>query len=393
MIDVSVLARRAVVAGAVLSGLSAATTMVNSRTLRALSRPEGEVDASVVVCIPARNEAPRLPNLLRDLRNQVQCRTLRVIVLDDGSTDGTFDAAASVIGADPRFLLVRSVSEPPAGWTGKAAACRTLADLAEAEPADCIAFVDADVRLDPAAVAAAVAELRSSRASLVSPWPRQETGTLAEALVQPLLSFSWMSTLPVRAANASSMPSMVVSCGQFLMFDASDYRSIGGHDSVANSPTEDLDIARALRRSGKRTVLVSGGGFVRCRMYDGWSAVRDGYSRWLWSAYGGPAGTAGVLGAVSVAYLAPPVAAVFGSGATRVWGIGGYLAAVLSRVVSARAESGTEASLLRTTIVSSAHPMSVAIYAALTVNSLRRHRNGSTSWKGRPLLRPRHEPG
>lgn len=386
MIDVAVLARRAVVAGAVLSGLSAATTIVNARTLRALQRPDGDVDASVVVCIPARNEAPRLPNLLRDLRDQTQCHRLRVIVLDDGSTDGTFDAAASVIGSDPRFLLVRSESDPPAGWTGKAAACRTLGELAFAEPTDCIAFVDADVRLDTSAVAAAVTELRSSRAALVSPWPRQETGTLAEALVQPLLSFSWMSTLPIRAANASSMPSTVVACGQFLMFDSAAYRSIDGHNCVASSPTEDLDIARALRRSGERTVLVSGGGFVRCRMYDGWSAVRAGYTRWLWSAYGGPARSTAVLGTVSLAYLAPPLAAVFGAGTTRAWGIGGYLAAVAARVVSARAESGAETSLLRTTIVSTAHPLSVAIYGALTVNSLRRHRNGSTSWKGRPLL-------
>lgn len=98
MIDVAVLTRRAVVAGAVLSGLSAATTIVNARTLRALQRPDRDADASIVVCIPARNEAPRLPNLLRDLRDQTQCRRLRVIVLDDGSTDGTFDAAASVIG-------------------------------------------------------------------------------------------------------------------------------------------------------------------------------------------------------------------------------------------------------------------------------------------------------
>lgn len=386
MIDPSSSIQRATAVGAALAGLGALSTVFNALTMRALSRPGRVVDESVVVCVPARNEAANLPNLLKDLREQTHCTAMRVIVLDDDSSDGTADAALSVIGSDRRFTVMRSDAIPPAGWTGKAAACRVLAESAFAEPVDCIAFVDADVRLDACAVAAAVSELRSSRASLVSPWPRQETGSVAEELVQPLLSFSWMSTLPVLAANASSMPSTVVACGQFLMFDADAYRSIGGHHSVAASATEDLDIARTLRRHGRRTVVVSGTGFISCRMYTGLAAVRDGYTRWLWSAFGGPAGSAAVLGVIWLAYLVPPAAAVVGSGRTRKWGLAGYAAAVLSRVVSARVESGRDRSLLRTVAVSSAHPVSALIYSSLTMSSLWRHRNRSTKWKGRPLV-------
>ncbi|AYJ50006.1 glycosyltransferase [Rhodococcus sp. P1Y] len=386
VIENSVSFRRIVAAGSVLSGLAAAATIVNAATMRALVRPQDDIDDPVVVCIPARDEVATLPDLLRDLRAQTHCRSLRVLVLDDGSVDGTADAAMSVVGSDRRFTIERSTAAPPAGWTGKAAACHVLAELACAQPVRFIAFVDADVRLDTGAIAAAVSEVRSSGASLVSPWPRQEANTLAEALVQPLLRFSWMSTLPVRVANASYMPSTVVACGQFLMFDADAYRSIGGHRSVFGSPTEDLDIARVLRRRGHRTAVVSGGGLVRCRMYDGWADVREGYTRWLWSAFGGPAGSVAVLSAVSVAYLAPPVAAVVGSGRTRMWGAAGYAAAVLARAVSARADSGPETSVSRTLAVSSAHPVSALIYAALTVDSLRRRRNGTTRWKGRSLV-------
>ena len=378
--------RRLTAAGAVLAGVSAALSVVNATTMRRLTPPRTDAPESVAICIPARNEREKLPALLVDLRAQARCPDLEVFVLDDGSTDDTFALAERAVAADPRFELIRSDTDPPPGWTGKAAACRILAERAfDRGSVDYIAFVDADVRLDSHAVASVASALRSSGASLLCPWPRQLSGTLVESLVQPLLSFSWMSTLPIRAADASTRPSTVVACGQFMMFDANAYRSIGGHVSVAGSPTEDLDIARALRRQGRRTVLVAGGEFVRCRMYDGWPAVRDGYTRWLWNAFGGSFGSASVLGAISVIYLLPPAAALFGSGATRRWGLLGYCAAVSSRVAAGYAESGGSTPLLRTVARATAHPVSVAIYGALTIESFRRHRLGTTTWKGRPL--------
>lgn len=381
--------RRLTATGAVLAGVCTAISLVNATTIRRLSRPSTDAHERVAVCIPARNERERLPALLDDLRAQVRCADLMVFVLDDGSTDDTFAAAEEAVAADPRFELIRTEADPPPGWTGKAAACRTLAELAfDRGGVDCIdyiAFVDADVRLDRHAVASVANALRASGAALACPWPRQLTGSPAESLVQPLLSFSWMSTLPVRAADASLRPSTVVACGQFMMFDANAYRSIDGHASVAASPTEDLDIARALRRRGRRTVLVAGGEFVQCRMYDGWPTLRDGYTRWLWNAFGGMSGSASVLAAITVMYLLPPAAAIFGTGPTRRWGLLGYCAAVASRIASGYAESGRSTPWLRTVAASTTHPASVAIYGALTVESFRRRRRGSTTWKGRPL--------
>ncbi|OZF46338.1 glycosyltransferase family 2 protein [Rhodococcus sp. 14-2470-1a] len=375
--------RRATAAGAALAGVGAATTLVNALSMRSLRRPTSDVPGSVAVCIPARNEVDLVSAVVTDLRQQVHCPTLEVFVLDDGSTDGTFGAAVAAADSDPRFDVRRSTTEPPPGWTGKAAACRTLAARALAGEPDWIAFVDADVRLSAGAIAAAVTELRRGRSALVSPWPRQRADSVAEHLVQPLLSFSWLSTLPVRVANTSTRPSTVVACGQFLMFDAAAYRDVGGHESVASSATEDLDIARALRRAGHRTAVVLGGELARCRMYDGWSDLRAGYSRWLWSAFGGPVGSTAVLGAAALAYVLPPVAAVFGSGRTRRWGLVGYGAAVAARVVAARAESGVVGP--GAVAAASVHPVSVLLYGALTVDSFLRSRTGSITWKGRPL--------
>ncbi|WP_072806412.1 glycosyltransferase [Rhodococcoides yunnanense] len=363
--------------------------VLNAATMPRLRRARS-VGESVTVCVPARNEARTIARLIADLRAQHYDGDLQVLVLDDDSTDDTYATALAAVDGDPCISVFASNAEPPPGWTGKAAACRTLADLAYTgrPDLDVLVFVDADVRLADDAIAAAVAALRTHDVSLLCPWPVQRTGSVAEKLVQPLLAFSWMSMLAVRSANHSSRSSTVVACGQLMVFDASDYRDIGGHASVASSATEDLDIARVLRRRGKATAVVAGAGFLSCRMYDGWAELGSGYTRWLWSAFGGRIGSGLVLVTMALAYLVPPLAAVAGSGATRRIGCAGYGAAVLSRTVAALSESGDRSVVgaVRHAAAASAHPVSTVTYAFLTVDSHRRRARGRLSWKERALL-------
>ncbi|MFC9895513.1 glycosyltransferase [Nocardia sp. NPDC127579] len=339
----------------------------------------------VTVCIPARDEADRLPALIGDLRAQLGVADLRVLILDDGSADGTGPAAAAAIGSDPRFLMIRSEDEPAPGWTGKAAACARLADLVDTAA---LVFLDADVRLGPGAIAAAVHELRRREVALVSPWPAQRVGSTAEALVQPLLCWSWATTLPVTVANRTRRPSMALACGQFLVFDTAAYRAVGGHGAIAASPTEDLDIARALRRGGRHTALVAAGRQAETRMYRGATELDAGYTRWLWSAYGGSPFAALAVGAIAVlAYWVPPLVALGGSGRTRRIGFAGYAAAVAGRLLARSTETAT--GLTRTDALAAlAHPVSVGAYVMLSLRSHRARRLGNLVWKGRRLRQP-----
>lgn len=380
--------QRLTAASTALAGLSAVMSIGNALFMPRLRQTDiKKPHESVVVCVPARDEESTLPRLIADLRAQTYAGELRVIVLDDGSSDGTLAAARRAADGDPRITVISTCVPPSPGWTGKAAACRTLADIGLEDQPDVIAFVDADVRLSPGAVAASVAALRCRDAALVCPWPEQKSGSVAEHLVQPLLAFSWMSTLLVPVANRSLRQSLSVACGQFLMFDAGAYREIGGHESVASSFTEDLDIARALRSHGKRTVLVSGAGFVSCRMYRGWPQLREGYTRWLWSSFGGRMGTAVALAGVGIVYLLPPAAAVLGTGSTRRLGTAGYLAAVTARLCSAQAESAGRANLADLARAF-AHPISAALFATLVLDSRRRFARNELSWKSRSLNAP-----
>ncbi|WP_069165076.1 glycosyltransferase [Nocardia altamirensis] len=365
-------------AGIAVSG--AAITLYNRITVRRLTNQPASVIEPVTVCVPARNEATRLPWLIADLRAQRGVARMTVLVLDDASTDDTFAAATAAAAADPRITVLRNDTEPAPGWTGKAAAC---ARLAEGVSTPSLIFLDADVRLAPYAIAGAVTALRRQRVALVSPWPRQRAESVAEALVQPLLCWSWAASLPISVGNRSLRPSTAVACGQFLVFDTAAYRAVGGHAAVAASVTEDLDIARTLRRAGQHTVLVAAGSLAHTRMYTGAAEVDAGYTRWLWSAYGGTRiGGAAVGIFAALGYWLPPLAAVLGHGAVRRAGLLGYIAAVIGRLLARSTETGGP--LAGADVVAAlAHPFSVAAYLRLWVRSHRARRRGALRWKGR----------
>jgi glycosyltransferase involved in cell wall biosynthesis len=310
----------------------------------------------VSVLIPARDEAGTIGACLSSIDGGHE-----VLVLDDGSSDGTADIAAAY-GA----RVIAGAPVPP-GWLGKPHAC---VQLAAAASGDLLVFLDADVRLRPGAIDAATALL--DEFDLVAPHPRQLADTIAERLVQPLLQWSVLSFLPLRLAERSPRPSLCAGNGQFLVVRRAAYVRAGGH--VPDAVLDDLALVRAIKRTGGRAAYVDGTDLASCRMYAGWAEVRDGYGKSLWSAFGSPFGSAAVIGAMSFAYLLPPLAALRGS---RIGAVG-YLAGVLGRVITARRTGGRVAD-------APAHPLSIALFAVLTVRSHVQHRQGRLRWKGRPV--------
>ena len=347
----------------------------NLRRLRVPTAVPPPVAERVAALLPVRDEAVRVEPCLRSLLAQTGVRDLTVTVLDDGSTDRTADVVRRVAGDDPRVRVLTGAPLPE-GWWGKPWACAQLAD--SAPEAAVLVFVDADVVLAPHAVASSVALLRWAALDLVSPYPRQVAVGAAERLVQPLLPWSWLTTLPLRVAERSPRPSLAAANGQLLVVDAAAYRRAGGHAAVRAQMLEDIALLRAVKRAGGRGTVVDGTDLASCRMYDGWPALREGYAKSLWSAFGSPAGAVAVLGLLGLAYALPALAALRGS---RV-GLVGYAAGVTGRViVGHRVGSRVWPDAL-------AHPASVAMFARLVVGSLRGHRRGELTARGRPLSQP-----
>jgi hypothetical protein len=322
----------------------------------------------VAVLLPVRDEADRVERCLRALL--AQTAPVDLVVLDDGSTDGTVELVRR-IGGD-RVTVVTG-TPPAAGRLGKPHACAQAA--AHAGDAAYLVFVDADVVLAPHAVAACVDLLDTRGLDLVSPFPRQRAVTAAERLVQPLLQWSWLTFLPLRLAERSPRPSLAAANGQLLAVRRDAYDRAGGHAAVAAEVLEDIALLRAVKRTGGRGVVADGTTLAECRMYDSGAALATGYEKSLWAAFGSPAGAAATMGLLIVLYVVPAVAALRGSRA----GLAGYLAGVAGRVVTARATGG------RVWPDALAHPLSVAALAGLTARSWAGRRRGTLSWKGRRL--------
>jgi hypothetical protein len=368
--------RAVVVLGSALAVAGTVHSVWNLRRLRVPPSDPPPVAERVAVLLPVRDEASRVEPCLRALLAQTGVRHLTVTVLDDGSTDGTAEVVRRVAGDDPRMRVV--TGEPmPDGWWGKPWACAQLAGTAS--DAEVLVFVDADVVLAPNAVAASVGLLRWADLDLVSPYPRQVALTPSERLVQPLLQWSWLTTLPLRLAERSPRESLAVANGQLLVVAAATYRRAGGHRAVRAEMLEDIALLRAVKRAGGRGTVVDGTTLATCRMYDGWPALREGYTKSLWSAFGSPAGAVGVVGALGLTYVLPPLAALRGS---RV-GLLGYAAAVTGRVVVGRRVGA------RVWPDAFAHPASVVTLGWLTARSLLDHRRGELTARGRPVARRR----
>jgi Glycosyl transferase family 2 len=356
-----------------LAGLSVLGALHAALNVALLRRPPVDpppVGRPVTVVVPARDEEDQIGGCLAALLDQRGVPDLRIVVVDDGSSDGTADVVSAV--TDPRVRLLRAAAPPP-GWLGKPHACATGAAAADD---GVLVFVDADVRLFPDAVAGAVAVLDERRLDLVSPWPRPVAHGLAERLVQPLAPWLWATTLPLRLAERSGRPSLAAANGQFLVLTVRGYRRAGGHAAVRGEVLEDIALLRAVKRAGGRGVPIDGSRLAACRMYDGWPALRDGYAKSLWAAVGGnPVASAAAAVGLTAVWVLPALAALRGSRA----GLVGWLAGAAGRAVVAAATGS------RVWPDALAHPVSVLVFDVLMVRSVAGHRRGTLTWRDRRL--------
>jgi GT2 family glycosyltransferase len=341
---------------------------VNVRLLRRVA--PSTVDARIAVLLPVRDEAHRLEPCLRALLAQRGCE---IVVLDDGSTDGTADLVRAVVG--DRVRLIAGAPLPP-GWLGKPHACAQLAAAAGA--AEVLVFLDADVVLSPDAVASAVATLGGF--DLLTPYPRIVAPGFGQRLVQPLLQWSWLAFLPLRAMERSPLPSLAAAGGQFLVVRRAAYEAAGGHAAVRASVLEDVALARAVKRAGGRIALADGSAVAACRMYGSWRELVDGYTKSLWASFGSRLAASAVIFMLLLLFVLPGLAGLVlwpVSPAAALAGAAGYAAGVGGRALAARATGS------RAFPDALGHPLSVLLFAWLVARSYRRRR--TVTWKGRPV--------
>ena len=197
------------------------------------------------VVLPVRNEAAHLGGCLKSLTGQSETGWVlgehwELLVVDDGSTDRTAELASAFPG-----VTVLQAPPLPKGWTGKNHACWMGAQAARGR---WLLFTDADTVHQPGSSSRSVVEAERYKVGLLSYWPREQAASIVAKLLLPLVFSELATAYPERQVNDAAKR-IAAAKGQFLLFSAECYRTVGGHAEVADSLVEDVDLAFRVKQS------------------------------------------------------------------------------------------------------------------------------------------------
>jgi len=275
-------------------------------------RPEG--CSWLRILVPAYNEHDNIADCLQAIVAAAPTDwPIELVVIDDASSDDTQALADATREACPRTDLRWSIVQAgprPNGerWSGKNWPASVGAALSwpEADPASqWLLFLDADVRLRPGVIEAALQEACAQQSDLLTLAPRLECSCLAEWLVQPIVATLLGLGFPIRRSNDPDDPT-AFAAGPFMLFRHSSYLAIGGHRGVASEVVEDLALARKIKQSQLRLRYLLGVDLVDLQMYRSLAALWEGWTKnWFLGVDRNGFKAVGSVGVVLLLFAAP----------------------------------------------------------------------------------------
>jgi hopene-associated glycosyltransferase HpnB len=374
------------------------------RAAQWLPRVSGDPAAwpGVVAVVPARNEADMLPVTLPTLLGQDYPGELSVIVVDDGSTDGTGEIAAKLDGDRP--LRVLAGTEPPAGerWAGKVWAMAQ--GLAAAPRSEYILFTDADIAWREGALRELVRAAEGDDRDLVSQMALLRAAAGWERVVVPAFVYFFAQLYPFRQVNVPGSRT-AAAAGGCMLVRREVLDKAGGLAPIRGALIDDVALGRLIKSQRGRTWLGLSRQVVSVRPYPGlaslWQMVaRSAYTQLRYS----PALLAGTLAGLLFLYALPPagaiaglVALLTGSGLTGSGLTGSGLTGAGAGPAALTCGAGLAGwalmsmsflPMLRLYRLSPLRapglPLIALLYAAMTADSARRHYAGlGAQWRGR----------
>src|SRR5580658_9181790 len=347
----------------------------------------------VVAVIPARNEAAMLPAVLPTLLGQDYPGALTVILVDDCSTDGTAKVAAEVAaelapepGRPGRALRVVAGAPLPPGWAGKVWAMAQGLTAAGASWPGYVLFTDADIAWETGALRALVRAGEQDDRDLVSQMALLRTATGWERVIVPAFVYFFAQLYPFRRVN-SPRSRIAAAAGGCMLVRREALERSGGLAPISGARIDDVALGQVIKRQRRRCWLGLSTSVVSVRPYprlaDLWQMVaRSAYIQLRYS----PLLLAGTVAGLAFIYVVPPAGAIAGLAAG---------AATAPAALAAGAGlagwalmSASYLPMLRLYRLSPLRapglPLTALLYAAMTVDSARRHYAGrGAEWKGR----------
>lgn len=255
-----------------------------ARGLRPTSPPRSSAPArggrwpSVDLVVAARNEAATLPATLATLARLDYPGRLRVIVVDDRSTDGTDAVVRAAAERDPRLRLVRVATSAP----GRAPKVHAIAVGVSAGRGEIVATTDADCRVGPDWLRAMVAPFADPAVVWTLGTVTTRAPGEARGFRERFEAIDWLSLMVVSRSLARLGGPWATSANA-QAYRRSALARVGGFEPVAAAPSgdEDLLAQRVARLPGARAVFVDDAR-VWTRPMPSWGAwLRQ---RWRWAS-------------------------------------------------------------------------------------------------------------
>lgn len=346
---------------------------------------------SICAIIPARNEAELLPLTLRSLLLQEYAGVLRVILVDDHSTDGTALAARQVaedVGATARLQVI--AAQPlPQGWSGKLWAMQQGVEAAEAE-FEYLLLTDADIQHDPGNVQRLVNRAIQQNLDLASVMVRLRCESFWEELLIPAFVFFFAKLYPFRWVN-DPQKSTAAAAGGCILIRRTALEQIGGLHKIRQALIDDCALAEAIKQIRNQTAAVSDSGKIWLGLSDQTRSLRPYPSlQTIWEMVARTAFTQlnyspllliGTVVGMSLVYLMPPLGCLLGVGT------GNQLIATIGLtawILMSLAYWPTVRFYRCSPVFAVSLPFISLLYTLMTVDSALRYWQGrGGAWKGR----------
>jgi hopene-associated glycosyltransferase HpnB len=340
--------------------------------------PEPASWPAVCAIVPARNEAETIAATVRGLVGQDYPGRLRIVVVDDRSSDGT--GALAEGAGDERLLVVTGTGKAP-GWSGKLYALQQGLQAVEAEAHEFLLFTDADIEHSPDSLRRLISRAVADQHDLVSLMARLRCDSAAERWLIPAFVFFFQMLYPFRWSNAPGART-AAAAGGCVLLRRSAFEARGGLLPIKGRIIDDCALAGLMKGGGSRIWLGLTERVRSLRAYDDLGTIRAMVVRTAYAQlFYNPLVLLGMLAALSLVYLAPPLLAIFAHGWARGLGLLAWGAMALAYAPM----------LMRfglSPLRGLALPAIATTYLAFTLDSARAEWAGKGGlWKGEPLSR------
>ncbi|HKY95512.1 MAG TPA: glycosyltransferase [Kiloniellales bacterium] len=344
---------------------------------------------SVVALVPARNEAAVVGEAIASLLAQDYHGRVDVVLVDDGSTDGTADRARQAAAASAQADRLTVLSAPPRepGWVGKLWAVesgRRAWATSHAPPAYWW-LTDADIGHAPEMLGRLVNKAEEERRALVSLMVLLWCRSLWERLLIPPFVFFFQKLYPFPRVN-DDRSRLAAAAGGCMLVRADTLAHAGGLARIKDALIDDCALAAAIKPAARQESRGLWVGVTRksrsLRPYRGlgevWVMVaRSAFTQLRHSSLL----LLGTLLGMALLYLVPPVVVVLSP-----WhgDLVAALVALAAWLMMAVAIGPTERLYGQSWLWGLTLPLAGLLYSLMTFDSARRHWLGrGGTWKGR----------